>query len=164
MILARSGNIIQYNPNLDVGNESETTFGQYNKRFTPWEFCPLMVFESPLNPKHLSALALQEDGSFIHSKLRHLGVEFNTVVYTAHYIKGKTKQHGFCYDVYEPKSRYYVRVYQRVEVVCKKLRKDEVPDIKFTVSDEQSRLLGIPDKIDRITDEYNRFIKAKKAL
>lgn len=163
MIHARSSNIIQFDPGLNTApnhfNCDLETYGQYNKRFTPWKYCPLQVFEKKPSPKHLSTLINQEDGSLVYGKLNYLGVPLNAIVYCSYFMKGKTKQHGFCYDVFEPNSRLYVRIYNRLELVCKKLRPHEVPDFDKTLTEQDILELGIPDKIDRITDNYDRFKK-----
>lgn len=122
-----------------------------SKEFDPWSINEYPAFDQSVHvPKFVSALDTQELGSYAASKCHRLGLSRHTVIYCA-YFKRKIdakqigKNHMF-YDVYDPKSGLYVRVYKMI--VYYKYIKNEFPPDHFRITEEQNDLLKEPDLRD----------------
>ena len=99
----------QYDPVF--GGEEKHTMGQYNEsRSLPWSYELFGLNPTKQIRKKLHVLFEQSFGSYAASKLHRLGVNTNSTVFIARGVI-ENKPRFTYYDVFEPITRYYVRVF-----------------------------------------------------
>lgn len=130
--------------------EDKHTYGNYEARPTIWD-TPLAIFDenAKIRPTYISTLFNQDFGSYAASKLHSLGIPDTRIVFTTVTSHKKRK----CYEVFDPISRYLVRVHDYF-VHVRRLKVEEIGNFSYdtgsldlaTLTDLDTRDIGMAKK------------------
>lgn len=146
--------------------DQKPTMGQYKKRPTVWD-APKVLLDPEKRDQtramYIAAMWDQDFGSLATSKLHHLGVPDSRICFTSVTKYGKVKS----YDVFEPISRYYIRVVAFV-VYAVRLTVEEAALFVYDkgVIDYQMAQLPDPRDVGLISKRQRKssYIPKKKRL